>query len=152
MSDEITEKTISDEIDALSIDAGPDPEVLLSGEQQNNNEEDSINEYSGLLVTLFTPLFSLITPAWNIQSQEIKALSDSYASVLQKYFPDGTKAVGAELGAALVTVAIFAPRVSLPRDNVLAEDETSPVDQVLDEPKKKAAVKKAKSKKVKTDA
>ena len=36
MSDEVTEKTISDEIDALSMDAGPDPEVLLSGEQQNN--------------------------------------------------------------------------------------------------------------------
>ena len=123
MSDEMTEESIAEEIDLLALDVGPDADILLSGEKNESSEADSIKEYKGLLVALFTPTFSLLAPAWNIQESEIEALSDAYSGVLQKYFPDGTKAVGAELGAALVTIAIFAPRVSLPR--VVVDDSQS---------------------------
>ena len=79
---------------------------------------------------LVTPLVSLVcmavVPAWEISQDEQSALADSYAAVIDKYFPGGIS-MGPEMGAALVTAAIIAPRLGRP---MKAEDpEPEPMQE-----------------------
>lgn len=58
---------------------------------------------------------NLLAPAWEIQPEEVDALSSAYGELLDKYFPEGAGAFGVELSALLVTGAIIAPRLGKPR-------------------------------------
>lgn len=75
---------------------------------------------------------SVICPAWEIGAEEQGALSQSYADVIDKYFPEGAGAFGVELSALLVTAAIVTPRIKLPRKH--EETKTEPKED-LSEPK-----------------
>ncbi len=58
---------------------------------------------------------TMLAPAWNIQNEEVDALSSAYGDLLDKYFPEGAGAFGVELSALLVTGAIIMPRLGKPR-------------------------------------
>ncbi|MFK5948524.1 MAG: hypothetical protein QM500_07115 [Methylococcales bacterium] len=58
----------------------------------------------------------ILAPNWQIQESEKEILSESYADVLDKYFPNSMGNFGIEFNALLVTVAIFAPRIKTPRN------------------------------------
>lgn len=62
------------------------------------------------LVTLFC---ASVAPAWAITSAEQSQLCESYAAVVDKYFPDGVP-MGPEVGAVLVTAAVVMPRLGQP--------------------------------------
>lgn len=55
-----------------------------------------------------------IAPAWEITKEEKAALSDAYAAVLDKYFPDGI-AAGPEVAAIIITAGVIGPRLGKPR-------------------------------------
>lgn len=57
------------------------------------------------------PACAILMPNWKISGEEVALLSEAYAAVLDKYFPDGIP-MGAEMGAVVVTLAVFAPRVA----------------------------------------
>ncbi|MPY23914.1 hypothetical protein [Shewanella sp. YLB-07] len=68
---------------------------------------------------LIAPIIGLacnfICPAWEIAAEEQGALAQSYADVIDKYFPGGAGTFGIELSALLITGAIIAPRLKKPR-------------------------------------
>ena len=78
---------------------------------------------------LVAPLVSLVcmavVPAWEISQDEQGALADSYAAVIDKYFPEGIS-MGPELGALLVTAAIIAPRLGRPMKAAEPDPEPMP--------------------------
>lgn len=76
-----------------------------------------------VLLMLYRPLAAIVAPNWKLQDSECKALADAHAMVIDKYFPDGLGAMGPEISAVLVTVAILGVRFNKP----------------LREPEKKAA-------------
>ncbi len=67
------------------------------------------------LVMVIGPAFSLLAPAWNVQDQEVDALSDAYAALIDKYWPGGLQGFGVEINALLITLAVFGPRLKMPR-------------------------------------
>jgi hypothetical protein len=72
---------------------------------------------------LLAPLAARVAPAWKLSRDELQSLADSWADVLDKWFPD--LEIGVELSAALVTFAILGPRWSTPRVLAPAETKTS---------------------------
>ncbi|MCW8917476.1 MAG: hypothetical protein OQL08_01465 [Gammaproteobacteria bacterium] len=60
------------------------------------------------------PACAILAPGWQIQPEEVEQLSISYAAVVDKYWPGGVN-LGPEISAALITVAIFGPRLGMPR-------------------------------------
>jgi len=78
------------------------------------------------LVMVIGPAFSLLAPAWNVQDQEVEALADAYAALLDKYWPGGLQGFGVEINALLITLAVFGPRLKMPRkieEKVVTEGE-----------------------------
>ena len=79
---------------------------------------------------LIAPLVALVcsaaVPAWEITTAEQDTLAESYAAVVDKYFPAGIS-MGPEVGALLVTAAIIVPRLGTP-----ARPESAP-DTAADE-------------------
>lgn len=59
------------------------------------------------------PLFQILAPNWKVQPGEVAALSEAWAPVMDKYFPGSSLPV--ELNAAIVTLAVIAPRMKTPR-------------------------------------
>lgn len=147
MNEEITvQATVDPEILALESEVGEDPEVQQGAdveairlEQEGEQLRRSADEWGEIFVMVLGPAFSVLAPNWNIQTAEIKALADSYAPLLAKYFPDVSD-VGPEIGAAFCTIAVIGPRLAIPR-KVVANSEEEP------EPEKKASKRAAKSKK-----
>ena len=80
---------------------------------------------------------NLLAPAWDIQAEEVDALSSAYGDLLDKYFPDGAGAFGVELSALLVTGAIIAPRLGKPRKD-LTEQEKAAAQTEIDNTQKAA--------------
>ncbi|MBE0471516.1 MAG: hypothetical protein IBX55_18645 [Methyloprofundus sp.] len=79
----------------------------------------------------------LAAPNWEINETEKKALSDAYADLLDKYFPNVAGHFGIELSALLITTAIFAPRIGKPRILLPETDETTrPGDDSESQPAK----------------
>ena len=64
-----------------------------------------------VLLMLLGPLAQL-APNWQLTGDELGALADGWAPVVDKYFPDVS--VGVELNAAIVTVAVMASRFGVP--------------------------------------
>lgn len=91
---------------------------------EQENQEQADQEQAEQVPTIPTgellfPAISLITavaaPNWEISEDENKALSDSYAEVLDKYYPNVGESFSVELNALLITAAIFMPRIGKPR-------------------------------------
>lgn len=74
-----------------------------------------------VLIMAMSPLFDVLAPNWSVSTEEKQALAGAYAPVIDKYF--GGVSVGVELQAVIVTVMIFAPRLSVPRVAVQEEDK-----------------------------
>ncbi|RTR33518.1 hypothetical protein [Shewanella atlantica] len=101
----------------------------LEGEAFPNSPQQA--EYQEPQVTgkeLVAPVVALactmLAPAWNIQKEEVDALSGAYGDLLDKYFPEGAGAFGVELSALLVTGAIIMPRLGTPRKEETKIDNT----------------------------
>lgn len=68
-----------------------------------------------VLEQVISPACAVFAPAWGVTDEEVKQLAGVYAALVDKYFPGGVGEIGPELGAALVTLAVFGPRWSMPR-------------------------------------
>ena len=118
MEEHITAESVSAEFEQLGAEVGPDPEVLAAEQVQQDvaaGQDQGVAEYKALLAQLLAPSFGILAPNWQVGEKEIDALSESYACVLYKYFPNSLETFGAELGACLVTAAVVLPRLSVPR-------------------------------------
>lgn len=69
---------------------------------------------AAVLLMLYSPLAAIVAPNWRLQESECKALADAHALVIDKYFPDGLGAMGPEISAVLVTVAVLGVRFNRP--------------------------------------
>lgn len=104
-----------EELDALArsgaeqdaVDAPPPAPGEAPAPEPPKMPTDQVCEF------VLTPLFGILCPNWNLQQSEIRHLSEAYAAVIDKYFPDLD--FGPELGALVVTVAILGPRMKTPR-------------------------------------
>lgn len=118
MSDHITKESVAQEFSQLAVDVTPVETVENTQAEAERQEQiliEGSSEYKALLAQLLGPSFALLAPNWNVQEQEVEALSESYAVVLYKYFPDSLGQMAPELGALLVSLAIFTPRMNMPR-------------------------------------
>lgn len=75
----------------------------------------SQQEYEAVLTMCIGMTFNIVAPNWEVSEAETQQLAGAYAGVLDKYFPGGMESFGVEVGAALVTAAIIAPRIGKPR-------------------------------------
>ena len=109
---------------------------VLYGESKGINEDGiKTAEIIAPVIGLCCDLFA---PNWKIQAQEKELLTDSYAQIIDKYFPDSLGKMGVELNALLITAAIITPRLGIPRNNPppadIAEDiEPQKEESVTDE-------------------
>ena len=99
-------------LDALEAEAG-----LLDGDEPANQvEQEQSIATEVLLMGAISPLFDIFAPNWKVGKEEKTALCESYAVVIDKYFPDGMSGrFAAELTALTVTGMIIAPRMGQPR-------------------------------------
>ena len=105
-----------------------------------------IKEYSEILTALYSPTALILAPGWGLQPEEINALAEGHAPVFAKYFPS-VGSFGPEIGAALVTIAIFSPRVALKLPRKLPEQPAAQVKEPEPAPKVKTAPRKKTQKK-----
>ena len=99
-----------------------DPELAAAEGEQQIGPEIQTKE---LLAPLVSLVCMAVVPAWEISQEEQGALTDSYAAVVDKYFPGGVS-MGPELGALLVTAAIIAPRLGRPMKAAEPDPEPMP--------------------------
>lgn len=85
-----------------------------SGQQppppEEKKEEPSVPT-ADLLLPIITLCCDKIVPAWGVTQDEKKMLSDVYAAVIDKWFPDGI--MGVEMTAIVVTAMIVLPRMDM---------------------------------------
>jgi hypothetical protein len=79
-------------------------------EQQANTPETQ-----EILQPVLSMGFGILAPNWQVQPEEVEQLSEVYAALLDKYFPDGMGDYGVEITAVMVTGAIVLPRLKTPR-------------------------------------
>ena len=120
-NDSILPGAIDAELSALEQEAGSDPALVAQQErerqqieQAEKQQQSDLQEWQNLIGEVAGPAFGLLAPNWNIQPAEIEALSSAYAALAVKYLPN-VSSMGPEIGAAMVTLAIFAPRRGVPR-------------------------------------
>lgn len=129
MSMEPTHAELEAEINALAQEAGPAPEVAAAQAVEQAAAVDAqtaVKEYEELLQPILGMSFAIIAPAWAINDTEVKQLSEAYAPLIHKYWPDGPQKFGPEIGAGLVTVAIFSSRIGRPRKVGAAANDAGP--------------------------
>lgn len=69
-----------------------------------------LQETKGLVSMILSPTLAIMAPNWKVTKQEQEALSEAYAAVLLKYFPQGPEQMGPEVAALALTFGIFVPR------------------------------------------
>lgn len=74
------------------------------------DEDDGMVDNVTALEMLIGPLLAIMAPGWQVGAEETHQLAEAWAKVADKYFPDGLN-LGAELNAAIVTVAILGPKI-----------------------------------------
>lgn len=101
-----------------------DPEVQKKNAEKNKAEQEWVTIFEQVLA----PAFAIVTPAWNIQKEEIEALSEAYGAVAHKHYPDGVGS-SPEIMAIATTAIVFGPRIvnRVPRTIApVIEDEVPP--------------------------
>ena len=109
-----------------------EPENELVRAQELEAQEQKVQaagEYAVLLESVLGPGFALLAPNWGVQPEEIKTLSGVYGQLLAKYWPEPAD-FGPEIAAAVVTVAMFGPRLRVPRKVEPQKTEGNPVESV----------------------
>jgi hypothetical protein len=109
-----------------ALDALENEAAQFDGDEPTEGEtpEQSIPT-EALLMGAFSPLFDIFAPNWNVTKEEKTALCESYAGVIDKYYPDGVGGrFAAELTALTVTGMIVAPRIG--KDRHLADELPEP--------------------------
>lgn len=96
------------------IAAAPSQTAIAAPAAEAQAADRAKTEYQGLFEQLLTPGFDVLAPAWEVSAKEITALSEAYAAVAAKYYPD-PDALGPEVGAVLLTAMVILPRAKLPR-------------------------------------
>lgn len=86
-----------------------EPEYGGDGDAPESQEYET----KGLLQMVIGPVFQILAPAWGVQPEEVSALADAYAPIVDEWFPEGVG--GPYVGAALVTLAVIGPRLGKPR-------------------------------------
>lgn len=118
--------------EAAALDAAAMP-AAEDGNAQNPEAAPTVST-ADMLRPLLKVTFDLLAPNWKVEEKESAALSDAYAAVLDKYFPDGVVSRwGVEINALLITVAIIGPRIKIPPREVPKEnnDQPAPVAVVV---------------------
>ncbi len=72
--------------------------------------------------------FSIAAPNWNITGTECQNMAEAWAPVIDKYMPGGLNRFGPEMAAAMVTLAILAPRVLAGKPAREPKPKPAPVD------------------------
>ena len=91
----------------IGDDGQPAPEAEAPAEPQVSSAQ--------ALEMLLNPAFSIMAPRWGVPESEVAALAQAWGDVADKYMPEGLS-VGVELNAAIITLAILAPRMGTPLD------------------------------------
>lgn len=112
MNEQLKTEFASLENEAINSEA--EEAANLSAEQMPGQTSDG-PQTKEMLLPVLSLACDVLAPNWKIQDAEKQALSESYAEVLDKYFPDIGNSFGVELNALLITAAIFAPRITTPR-------------------------------------
>ena len=146
--DNITQESLGVSISTLDAEVSADPSIAPGFEGQELQtvaEQDiaNISEWKQIITILLGTGFSVATPNWGIQKAEVEAMSDAYAPLLNKYFPD-ISALGPEIAAVLVTAAILGPRIGM--DRKIEDREEVPVKQTPEKKVKGKAKSKPKAK------
>lgn len=67
-----------------------------------------------ILLPVITLATAMACPNWQITEDENRMLAESYAAILDKYFPNAAGNFGVEINALLITGAVFMPRLGKP--------------------------------------
>ena len=140
-------KALEEMLPAETVEAAENPAENPAPVMVDNTQAAA--EYREILAMLLAPTFDILAPGWNVTPQEQAALADAYAKVLAKYFPDPGGA-GPEIGCAIVTLAIFGPRIAYrmprtvppPPPVVNEPPPAAPVQQPVQQPAKRPGRKK----------
>ena len=136
----ITQEALNVSISELETEAAV-PGVPVSSEVMQVNQSN-IDEWKGIITILLGAGFGVIAPGWGVTKGEVDSLSEAYAPLMDKYCPDLSQ-FGLEIGAVLVTAAVFAPRVGMARKiddggETVVEDKKPPASNKKSKPKAKA--------------
>lgn len=119
-----TNQPVSDEAQSLIDDAmeqaGDSPEQIAENEEMEAAGPQIPT--AELLAPVVGLLCAVVVPAWEVSQPEQTALCETYAAVIDKYFPDGLN-VGVEMAALTMTAAIVMPRMGKPMKYIEAESE-----------------------------
>ncbi len=80
-------------------------------------------EMRGLVGGLLGMGFAVLAPNWDVKPDEVEQLTEAYTALLCKYCPDGLGNYGVEISAVMLTFAVVAPRLAIPRNKPTAEAE-----------------------------
>jgi len=100
--------------------------IAAADEQEQPRPAEPLNynpEIYQACLTLIREGTTLLVPGWEIQDSECDALAMIYAKVINKYWPNLD--IGVDLAAIVLTIAIFSPRIHLPRKPEPASDDNA---------------------------
>lgn len=128
MEDEIEKQDVNDQeningnandadtLSAIAQQASNDESSGIGGTDSQDQEADQDDLSSEELLSPVIKLSSdLFAPLWGVQQEEADALAKVWAPVADKWFPGLSGSVGVEFNAAIVTLAVFGPKIMMPR-------------------------------------
>ena len=101
------EQSRADEWRALQMEA-----QVVDGEVTGSTAPPGAPSAAEMLRPLVDFGVDVFCPGWEVQDQEREHLANAYGALVEKYAPGGITAFSVEMQAALVTAAIFGPRVA----------------------------------------
>lgn len=120
------------ELEAAAADAQESTVTIPPPPGEQEQAKASAAEWKEIIHPVIHMGFTVLAPNWGVNVDESEALADAYVPVLEKYFPDAGTQFGPEISAALVTMAIIAPRLNKPRK--LEEKTPDPKPVKTEEP------------------
>ena len=119
-------------LDALAAEAEGEQGPAVAGPAPEQSPEVVGPPSGELLLPVVTMAAATMAPAWQLKETECQALADAYGAIIDKYIPGGLGSLGVELNAAMITAAIFLPRMGKPR---FPEQEQGEQDKKPEPPK-----------------
>lgn len=110
----------ADELAALTAEAADiEPGYGADGAPVEPEPEAPELGNADAIKMLLGPAMVIMAPRWQVQPAEVEQLAIAWGEVADKYMPDGL-AIGVELNAAIITLAILGPRLTMPRTDAEA--------------------------------
>jgi len=122
MNDNINDVLLKEDIERLEADS-VEIESIEKTTEQNAQASEEQKELSLAISTILGAGFDTICPAWKVQADEIEKLSECYACLVDKYFPDWATRFGLEINAILLTAIVVLPRLKTPRKEKKADND-----------------------------